>query len=280
MSTSIPTNTDRLLNDGTTIPAVGFGVFRVADDQTETPVASAIQCGYRAIDTAAYYKNEVGTGKGIRSGGLPREQLHITTKVWHLDLGHERTIRSVERSLSLLGLDYLDLVLIHWPVPSRDLYVQSWEALITLRAQGLTKSIGVSNFNPPEVERIIRETGVCPAVNQVELHPRLPQADVRSADERHGILTQAWSPLGHGELLHHRVITEAATRLGNTPAQVLLRWSLDLGVMPITKSVNVDRIKSNLTAIDLLPLDDLAHTQLRALNNRHRTGPDPATYGA
>jgi 2,5-diketo-D-gluconate reductase A len=270
---------DRLLNDGVAIPAMGFGVFRVPNEEAGAAVADAIQLGYRAIDTAAYYKNEVGTGEGIRSGQVRREQLHVTTKVWHLDLGYTRTVASVEESLRRLNLDYLDLVLIHWPAPDRGLYLESWEALIDVRSSGLTKSIGVSNFNPTELTRIVEATGVRPAVNQVELHLRLPQESVRTANHQADALTQAWSPLGHGELLKHPAVRRVAYRLSYTPAQVLLRWCLDTGAMPITESLSPDRMRSNLASLGLPGLGPRAHSELAALNDGYRTGPDPAIYG-
>ncbi|MGL5809028.1 MAG: aldo/keto reductase [Nocardioides sp.] len=266
------------LNDDTTIPRIGFGVFRVPDDLAATAVEQAIDVGYRAIDTAAYYQNEPGTGRGIAASGCTRTELHVTTKVWHLDLGYDLTAQSVRNSLTRLNLDYLDSVLIHWPVPSRGLFVDSWHALIDAKTEGLTRSIGVSNFNPPEIETLITQTGVTPAVNQVEMHPRLAQPVIRSYDNERRIVTQAWSPLGHGTMLDHPVVTEIAAIRSATPAQVLLSWSLAQGVMPLTKTLDTRRMADNLRALDLeLTQEDRA--RISTLNDGHRTGPDPATYG-
>ncbi|WP_280496575.1 aldo/keto reductase [Nocardia asiatica] len=276
MQPSIPTVA---LNDGTTIPQLGYGVFRVPDDEATPAVAAALEAGYRAIDTAAYYRNEAGTGAAMAACGIPREQLHITTKVWHTDLGYDATLAAVEQSLANLKLDYLDLYLIHWPVPSRDLYVESWRALEKIQSEGLARSIGVSNFPIPQLERLITETGTVPAVNQVELHPWLPQTELREFDTRHGIATQAWSPLGHGRLVTDPVVAQVAARHGKTAAQILLRWNIELGNIVISKSVTPERIQSNLEIFDF-ELTSEDHDLLATLDNGTRTGPDPTVYGA
>lgn len=267
------------LNDGTTIPRLGFGVFRVPDADATSAVAAALDAGYRAIDTAAYYKNETGTGAGISASGVPREQLHITTKVWHTDLGYDATLTALDESLTNLGLDYLDLYLIHWPVPSRDLYVDTWRALEKIKSDGLARSIGVSNFTVPALERLIGETGTVPAINQIELHPHLPQTELREFATRHGIATQSWSPLAHGQLIDDPTVTDVASRHEKTPAQVLLRWNLELDNIVISKSVTPERIQSNKEIFDFELTDD-DHAMLATLSDGTRTGPDPDVYGA
>src|SRR5579884_523198 len=217
------------LNDGHRIPQLGFGVFKVPPERTAGIVADALRAGYRLIDTAAMYGNERGVGEAIAASGLEREELFVTTKVWNDDQGAARTVRAFERSLDQLGLEYLDLYLIHWPAPAQDLFAESWKALIELRASGQVRSIGVSNFLPHHLERIIEETGHVPAVNQIELHPWLAQAQLRELHARHGILTEAWSPLGRARFLDDEVVTGIAARLGRTPAQVVLRWHVQLG---------------------------------------------------
>lgn len=275
-ATAIP---DIALNDGTTIPQLGFGVFRVPDDEATPAVAAALGAGYRAIDTAAYYRNEPGTGAAIAASGLPREQLHITTKVWHTDLGYDTTRAALDKSLANLKLDYLNLYLIHWPVPSRDKYVETWRALEKIKSDGLACSIGVSNFPPAQLERLLAETDTIPAINQIELHPRLPQAELREFNARHGIATQAWSPLGHGQLVSDPTVAAVAHRHGKTTAQILLRWNLELSNIVISKSVTPERIRSNMQIFDFeLTSDD--HAALATLETGTRTGPDPDVYGA
>lgn len=267
------------LTDGTTIPQLGFGVFRVPDDQATPAVAAALDAGYRAIDTAAYYRNEPGTGAAIAACGIPREQLHITTKVWHTDLGYDTTLAALDTSLANLKLDYLDLYLIHWPVPRRNLYVETWRALEKIKSDSLARSIGVSNFPQATLERLLAETDTVPSVNQVELHPRLPQTELRAFNTHHGIATQAWSPLGHGQLVGDPTVAAIAERHGRTTAQVLLRWNLELGHIVISKSVTPERIRSNMHVFDFeLTSDD--HTALATLNTGTRTGPNPDVYGA
>lgn len=276
---SQPVIPDIALNDGTTIPQLGFGVFRVPNEEATAAVAEAIDTGYRAIDTAAYYKNESGTGAAIAASGVPREELHITTKLWHTDLGFESAMRAVDASLANLGVDYLDLYLIHWPVPARGLYVETWRALEKIKSDGLARSIGVSNFPPDVLERLLAETDTVPAVNQVELHPWLPQTAVREFDAGHGIATQAWSPLAHGQLVDDPTVAAVAQRHGKTPAQVLLRWSLELGNVVVSKSVTPERIRSNLQVFGF-ELTSRDHDLLASLDCGRRTGPDPYVYGA
>ena len=266
------------LNDGNSIPQLGFGVFRVPNDRAAAAVSTALETGYRAIDTAAYYGNEAGVGEGLRMAGLPRAEVHLTTKVWHTDLGYDATLWAFDRSLANLQVDYLDLYLIHWPVPSRDLYVETWRALEKIKSSGSTRSIGGSNFPQAQIERLLTETGTAPAVNQIELHPWLPQEELRAYSARQGISTQAWSPLGHGQLVTDPVVRAIAEPHGKDAGQVLLRWNLDLGNIVISKSVTPERIRSNIQVFDFeLTTDD--HARLADLNTGKRTGPNPETYG-
>ena len=269
---------DVALNDGTTIPQLGFGVFRVSDRDATPAVAAALDAGYRAIDTAAYYGNEPGTGAAIAASGLRREQLHITTKVWRTDLGYDTTLVALDKSLANLRLDYLDLYLIHWPVPSHEKYVETWRALEKIKDDGLARSIGVANFPSAQLERLFADTGTVPAVNQIELHPRLPQVELRGFNARHGIVTQAWSPLGHGQLVSDPIVATIAERCGKTAAQILLRWNLELGNAVISKSVTPERIRTNREIFDF-ELTSEDHTALATLDTGTRTGPDPEVYG-
>ncbi|MFC4243260.1 aldo/keto reductase [Gryllotalpicola reticulitermitis] len=266
------------LNDGNSIPQLGFGVFKVPDDETQAAVELALESGYRSIDTAAFYQNERGVGRGLAASGLPRDDMFVTSKVWNDQQGAELTRASFEHSLDLLGLDRLDLFLIHWPVPSRDLYVETWQTLIGLREQGLVTSIGVSNFEPAHLERLITETGVVPAINQVELHPYLTQQAVRDYDAEHHIATEAWSPLAKGgDLLSETVLTAIAAEHGKSPAQVVIRWHLQRGTVVIPKSVTPSRVRENLDVFDF----DLTASELEAIGSLDRdlrTGPNPNVF--
>lgn len=265
------------LNDGTSIPQLGFGVFKVPDAETETAVTTALQAGYRSIDTAALYRNERGVGRALAASGLPRAELHVTTKVWNDRHGYDETLRAFHESLRGLNLDYVDLYLIHWPAPTQNRYVDTWRALIHLREQALSRSIGVSNFQPAHLRRLVDETGVVPVLNQVELHPFLQQPKVRAENAELGVVTQAWSPLAKGAL-DHPVIAELAERHGKTPAQVVLRWHIQLGNVVIPKSVTPSRIKENIDIFDFsLTPEDMA--RFAALDEGRRTGPDPDHFG-
>ncbi|WP_018683602.1 aldo/keto reductase [Actinokineospora enzanensis] len=265
------------LNDGHTIPQLGFGVWQVPDDEVVTAVGTALAAGYRSIDTAAIYGNERGAGIAIAESGLPREQLYVTTKLWNHDQGHDSALRAFDASLERLGLEYVDLYLIHWPVPARDAYVDTWRAFEKIRADGRARSIGVSNFHVPHLRRLLAETDVVPAVNQIELHPNLPQAELRAFHTEHGIATEAWSPLAQGELLGDATLAAVAEKHGRSPAQVLLRWHVQLGNVVIPKSVTPARIQANIDVFDFeLSAEDVA--VLAALENGKRVGPDPDIF--
>jgi 2,5-diketo-D-gluconate reductase A len=265
------------LNDGATMPRIGFGVFQVAPEETVEAVSYALQTGYRAVDTAAAYANEREVGRAVRASGIGREEVFVTTKLWNSDHGSESAHRALDRSLDRLGFDYVDLYLIHWPAPGRGLYVETWEALVEPKAAGRTRSIGVSNFEIEHLERVVDATGVAPAVNQVELHPRLQQPELRRFHAEHGIVTEAWSPIAQGRVLDDPVITEVAGTIGRTPAQVVLRWHLQLGHVVIPKSVTPARIEENFRVFDFT-LDDDAMRRIEALDAGERTGPDPAAF--
>ncbi|MFF4345203.1 aldo/keto reductase [Kitasatospora sp. NPDC001540] len=274
MSTTIPNVT---LNNGVRMPQLGFGVFQVPDEETTAAVAAALEAGYRSVDTAAVYGNERGVGKALAASGLPREELFVTTKLWNADQGHDATLRAFDASLDKLGLEYVDLYLIHWPTPARDLYAESWKAIERLAAEGRIRAAGVSNFQPAHLTRLIEAGGLVPAVNQVELHPGLQQAELRAFHAAHGIVTEAWSPLAQGAVLDDPAVTAIAARTGKSPAQVVLRWHLQLGNVVIPKSVTPARIRQNLDVFDFaLTEDDLA--AIAASDRGLRTGPDPDRF--
>lgn len=267
------------LNDGHQIPQLGLGVFQVQPEETRQAVSLALQTGYRLIDTAAAYGNEAEVGEAIAASGLPRSDLFITTKLWNDDQGHANALSAFEHSLERLGDDYVDLYLIHWPAPSRGLYVETWKALCELKADGRARSIGVSNFTIPNLEEIISATDIVPAVNQVELHPRLIQADLRAFHREHGIVTEAWSPLGRGgDLLEEPVLEEIAARHERTTAQVVLRWHVQIGNVVIPKSVTPSRIEENFQILDFTLSDDEVRA-IDGLDAGRRIGPDPTKFG-
>lgn len=266
------------LNNGVDMPQLGFGVWQVPDDEAEKAVATAIESGYRSIDTAAIYENEVGTGKAVAASAVARDELFVTTKLWNSQQGYDKTLRAFDASLDKLGLDYVDLYLIHWPLPVKDAYVDTYKALEKILSDGRAKAIGVSNFLPEHLERLIAETSVVPAVNQIELHPQLQQAELRAFHARHGIATEAWSPLGQGKgLLEVPTVVAIARKHDRTPAQVVLRWHLQTGNVVIPKSVTPSRIVENLDVFGFeLDGDDLA--AFAALDEGKRLGPDPAEF--
>jgi 2,5-diketo-D-gluconate reductase A len=268
---------DHALNDGRTIPQLGLGVWQVPDEQTAANVREAIAAGYRSIDTAAVYRNESGVGTGIRSAGVPRERLFITTKLWNPQQGYDETLRAFNRSLERLQLEYVDLYLIHWPLPTIGKYVDTWKAFIRLRDEGRAKSIGVSNFQPAHIERLIAETGVIPALNQVELHPLFQQRAVREHARKHRIVVESWSPLGQGRLIDHPVLRAIAARHGKSVPQVILRWHLQSDLVVIPKSVTPARLRDNFAVFDF-ELTGADMQQIAGIEAGRRIGPDPDTY--
>ncbi|MEV0931556.1 aldo/keto reductase [Streptomyces phaeochromogenes] len=258
------------------MPQLGFGVWQVPDDEAERAVATALEAGYRSIDTAAIYGNEKGTGRGLASSGIARKDLFVTTKLWNADQGYDSTLRAFDASLEKLGLDYVDLYLIHWPMPAKDKYIDTYKAFEKLYADGRAKSIGVSNFLPEYLEKLIDATSVIPAVNQIELHPHLQQLASREYHAEQGIATEAWSPLGSGKgLLEVPAIVAIAQKHNRTPAQIVLRWHIQLGNVVIPKSVTPSRIKENIDVFDFsLDTEDIA--AISALNEDRRVGSNPA----
>ncbi|CDO24226.1 2,5-diketo-D-gluconate reductase A [Mycolicibacterium mageritense DSM 44476 = CIP 104973] len=265
------------LNDGNSIPQVGLGVWQTPPEDTERAVVAALQTGYRHIDTAAAYQNETETGRALAASGVPRDEVFLVTKLSNSDQGYDATLAAFDASIARLGVDYLDLYLIHWPVPAKNAYVDTFKAFAHLRDQGRIRSIGVSNFEPEHLKILMDTTGIVPAVNQIELHPLLPQQELREVHAQLGIATEAWSPLGQGSLLADPVVTGIAESRGKTPAQVLIRWHIQLGNIVIPKSVNPERIASNFDVFDFeLSEQDLA--SIASLANGTRLGPDPRTF--
>jgi len=267
-------------HDQRSAPRIGLGTWRVPNDVADKVVAQGLAQGYRHIDTAAMYHNEAGVGAGIAASGVAREDIFVATKVWHDQLGHEATREALHASLQRLQLDYVDLYLIHWPAPKQNQYVQAWEALIQLRNEGLAKSIGVCNFPVQHLQRLLDKTGVLPVVNQVELHPRWQQRELAAFHAQHGIVTEAWSPLGQGTLLDDPVLQGIAHRHGRTTAQVILRWHVQMGHMPLPKTVTPARLAENLDVFGFV-LNDEDLRQIAALDSASgRIGPDPEDFPA
>jgi len=274
-NSSVPKMT---LSDGTTIPQLGFGVWQVPPGDAATVVGEAFKAGYRHIDTAQMYENEAGVGEAFHASGLARDEVFITTKLNNSNHGQDAAIASLEESLKKLQLDYVDLFLIHWPQPKKDRYVEAWEGLIELQRRGLTRSIGVSNFQESHIERIVAATGVTPTVDQIELHPRLTQEPLVAFNRAHQIAVESWSPLASGQILDEPALVEIAEVHGKSVAQVVIRWHLQLGYIVIPKSVTPARIASNFDVFDF-ELSDDELTAVSSLGSESRTGPNPDQFG-
>lgn len=265
------------MNDKMLIPTIGFGTWQIGNDEVSDIVMQAMDSGYRLIDTAAIYRNEEGVGRAINGSSLKREEIFLATKVWNADQGYDATLRAMDTSLSKLKVSYVDLYMIHWPTPRLDKYVASWKALMRLRTEGLARSIGVCNFTIEYLERLIGETGIVPVVNQIELHPHFQQKDLRAFHEKHNIITEAWSPLARGIVFTDKVITDIAKKYQKTPAQIILRWHFENGIIAIPKSSTPARILENYDIFDFsLSSEDL--TLLNTIDDKNgRTSYDPVT---
>jgi 2,5-diketo-D-gluconate reductase A len=265
------------LHDGVEIPQLGFGVFQVPPEDTQETVEEALATGYRHIDTASAYRNERGVGAAIAASGIPREEIFVTTKLWNSQQGYESTLGAFSKSLDRLGLDQVDLYLIHWPMPTEGRALDTWRAFERIHEEGGARTIGVSNFRVEDLEMLEREADFQPTVNQIELHPHLQQAELRAWHDEHGIATEAWSPLAKGDLLVNETISAVASRHGRTPAQAILRWHLQLGNVVIPKSATPKRIRENFELFDF-ELGEEDMTEIAALDVGQRTGPDPAGF--
>jgi 2,5-diketo-D-gluconate reductase A len=273
-ATEVPVLT---LHDGVEMPQLGFGVFQIPPEETQERVEEALAAGYRHVDTAAAYRNEAGVGAAIAAAGVPREDVFVTTKLWNSEQGYDSALRAFEKSIERLGTGHVDLYLIHWPLPSRDLFLDTWRAFERIKEEGGARSIGVSNFRVEDLERLEAEAEQRPTVNQIELHPRLQQAELRAWHEEHDVATEAWSPLAQGDLLEDGTIETIAGHCERTPAQVILRWHLQVGNVVIPKSVTPERIRENFELFDFaLSEDDMA--AIARLDTGERVGPDPGSF--
>jgi len=266
------------LNNGVRMPQLGLGVWRIPNEDVERVVAIALEAGYRSIDTAKLYANEEGVGRAIRASGIPRDDIFVTSKLWNDEHGYDAALRAFDATMERLGLDYLDLYLIHWPAPRQNRYVETWRALERIYSEGRVRAIGVSNFTVETLTRVLNETDIVPVLNQIELHPELAQRELREFHAKHGIATEAWSPLGQGRgLLDRPELAQIGAKYGKTPAQVTLRWHLQLGNIVIPKSVTPSRIRENFQVFDFT-LDEEDMARINALDSGRRLGPDPATF--
>lgn len=268
----------RTLNNGQKMPQLGLGVYKVGQDIAVDLVQMAIEAGYRRIDTAALYDNEQEVGAGIRKSGVAREEIFVTTKIWNDRQGYDNALEAIDESLTRLNIDYLDMLLIHWPAPTQDKFVDTWRAFERALESGKVRGIGVSNFNPPHLEKLLAAGGTVPALNQVELHPGFQQADVRAFNASHGIATEAWSPLARGKYNEEPILIEIANKYEKTAAQVIIRWHLDIGNLVIPKSSHPDRLRENIDVFDFsLSNEDLA--AIESLDSGFRTGLNPDEFG-
>ncbi|QWK79331.1 aldo/keto reductase [Ochrobactrum sp. BTU1] len=266
------------LNDGNYIPQLGYGVWQIGNDEAISAVSEALKVGYRHIDTAAIYGNEEGTGKAINESGIARSDIYLTTKLWNKEQGYESTLKAFDESLRKLGTEYVDLYLIHWPLPSKDLFMETWRAFIKIKEEGRAKSIGVSNFRTADLERILKESDVVPVLNQIELHPQFQQDELRLFHSKHNIATEAWSPLGQGTILENTTLKTIAEKHGKSVAQIILRWHIETGNIVIPKSVTPARIKENFEVFDF-SLNGTDHDAITKLDKTEgRIGPNPATF--
>ena len=265
------------LNNGQQIPQLGLGVYKLETDIAEGLIHQAIEAGYRRIDTASFYGNEAEVGAGVRTSGLAREELFVTTKIWNEDQGYDRTLAAIDESLSRLDIDYIDMLLIHWPKPEQDLYLETWLAFEKALAAGKLRGIGVSNFQPHHLERLLAAGGTVPALNQVELHPGLQQVQVRAFNTKHGIATEAWSPLARGRFDENEQVLSIAQKHGKSPAQVIIRWHIELGNLVIPKTATASRLRENISVFDF-KLDSEDLNKIASLDSGLRTGPNPDEF--
>lgn len=265
------------LNNGQQIPQLGLGVYKLETDIAEGLIHQAIEAGYRRIDTASFYGNEAEVGAGVRTSGLAREELFVTTKIWNEDQGYDRTLAAIDESLSRLDIDYIDMLLIHWPKPEQDLYLETWLAFEKALAAGKLRGIGVSNFQPHHLERLLAAGGTIPALNQVELHPGLQQVQVRAFNTKHGIATEAWSPLARGRFDENEQVLSIAQKHGKSPAQVIIRWHIELGNLVIPKTATASRLRENISVFGF-KLDSEDLNKIASLDSGLRTGPNPDEF--
>jgi len=277
MTFSVEQNPLFALNNGQSIPQLGLGVYKVTQDIADSLVVKAIETGYRRIDTAALYDNELEVGAGIRKSGLPREELFVTTKIWNDRQGYQSSLDAIDESLNRLNIGYLDMLLIHWPVPKQDLYVDTWRAFEEVLASGRVRGIGVSNFHPAHLDKLAANSSTVPALNQIELHPGLQQAEVRAYDAAHGIATEAWSPLARGRFNDHPILQAIAAEHGKSASQVVIRWHIQLGNLVIPKTVNPDRLVENINVFDF-ELSPSNMAAIATLDSGMRTGPNPDEF--
>lgn len=278
MNFQLEQNPQITLNDGNTIPQLGLGVYKVGQDIGVELVKAALDLGYRRIDTASIYDNEIEVGGGIRQSGIAREEIFVTTKIWNDRQGYHDALEAIDEGLARLNIGYVDMLLIHWPVPRQNKFVDTWRAFEETVATGRVRSIGVSNFHPQHIEQLVEHAQILPSINQVEMHPALQQTEVRVANEKYGIKTEAWSPLGRGMFSENPVITEIAKNYGKTAAQTVLRWHIQLGNLIIPKSSNPVRLAENIDVFDFsLSADEME--QIKTLDSGHRIGPNPETFG-